>query len=122
MELEKKMQNVKEKAESTWDKTKKNAKKFFGWIKDNPEEAAAIATGLLLGIGAAGKGVASVGRRVDAARDRRDEKCKIYDPSLDIWWDTKKGLSNAQALEYQRRVANGEKRGDVLKDMKVLRR
>ena len=113
---------LKERVAEGWEKTKHNLKKGCEWIKENPREAAAIATGVLLGIGAAGKGIASVDRRIQAAQERHDDKCKIYDPSLDIWWETKRGLTNAQALEYQRRVAAGEKRGDVLKDMKVLRR
>lgn len=119
---EEKRQELKEKIKETWNKTKRNLKKGCEWIKENPEEAATIATGILFGIGAAGKGIASVDRRIQAAQERRDDRCNIYDPSLDIQWKTKRGLTTAQALEYQRRVAAGEKRGDVLKDMKVLRR
>ena len=117
-----KMQELKSKAKRSRDKTKKTVHESVEWVKDNPGEAAAIATGILMGIGAAGKGIAAVDRRITAAKERRDNQCNIYDPSIDYQWKTKRGLTTAQALEYQRRVAAGEKRGDVLKDMKVLRR
>lgn len=119
---EEKKQELKDKINNAWDKTKTGARKFGNWIKENPGEAATIATGILFGIGAAGKGIAAIDRRINAAVERRDDRCNIYDPSLDIQWRTKRGLTTAQALEYQRRVAAGERRGDVLKDMKVLRR
>lgn len=120
--MSEKKQELKDRIKDGWDKTKTGAKKFGNWIKDNPKEAAVLATGILFGIGAAGNGIAAVDRRITAAKERKDDRCNIYDPSLDIQWKTKRGLTNAQALEYQRRVAAGERRGDVLKDMKVLRR
>lgn len=120
--MSEKKQELKDKIKEGWDKTKKTVHGAAEWIKDNPKEAAVLATGILFGIGAAGNGIAAVDRRITAAKERRDDRCNIYDPSIDYQWKTKRGLTTAQALEYQRRVAAGEKRGDVLKDMKVLRR
>lgn len=46
----------------------------------------------------------------------------MYDPSMGDWWDLKKPLTNNERLEMEARVANGELRGEVLRDMGKLKK
>ena len=63
----------------------------------------------------------SIARHEDKMQDKKREN-RVYDPSLGQWWDLNKPLTNNERLEMETRVANGELRGDVLKDMGKLKR
>lgn len=120
--MDKKELTLQEKLEAKAKKTKEGFDKVGKWIKENPKQATELALGVLVGIGAAGKGIASLDRRITVHKDQIDRQRNIYDPTLDIYWKTKRGLNSYEALEFQRRVAAGERRGDVLHDMGVLKR
>lgn len=45
----------------------------------------------------------------------------IYDPSLGHYWALRRALSTAEALELDRRHQAGERIGDILDSMKVLK-
>lgn len=55
---------------------------------------------------------------------KQDElmKLRCYDRKGGHYWELKDALSNAQWLEVQSRMDNGEKLGEILKDMDVLKR
>ena len=50
------------------------------------------------------------------------ERTRIYDRSSGNYWHLKKELTNKQWLEVNKRKKAGEKTGDILKSMKVLKK
>ena len=60
--------------------------------------------------------------RHERAREERRRDSRVYDPSLGDWWELKKPLTNNERLEMETRIENGEKRGDILRDMGKLKR
>lgn len=55
-------------------------------------------------------------------RDVKMQDLRIYDRSLDIWWDLRRKLTTDQRLEINDRVKAGEKLGDILRDLDVLKK
>lgn len=111
----------------TWDIRKAELKNKIrnGWnkvgqfVSSNKTEVAAVAVPLV------GKlifdAVQSVKR---AGRQKNEQRLKenyIWDPSLGMWFETKKKLTSSQRLEFSRRRDQGEKVGNILRSMKVLK-
>lgn len=55
-------------------------------------------------------------------RAARNQDLRIYDRSLDIWWDLRRKLTTDERLAINERVKAGEKLGDILKSLHVLRK
>lgn len=103
-------------------KAKEKANKFVASSKtfwDNNKEVIVVLTPIIFsGIGMMNK---SARRREEKREEERRER-RVYDPSMGDWWDLKKPLTNTERLELEKRVANGELRGDVLRDMGKLKK
>lgn len=104
------------------DEFKWYAKRVRNWILDHPTEFIALCTASLTAVGYATKGIRGIARDISDAREKRDERCRVWDPVNGIHWHTKHPLTVAQRLEFERRVANGENRGSILESMNVLSR
>ena len=46
---------------------------------------------------------------------------RVYDPSLGHYWELKRKLRNNEWCEVERRLSNGEKYGEILSSMGVLK-
>lgn len=88
------------------------------WARENPSEAAsvvgtAIFGGLTVGYGAVSK-----------AKKKRDEfnerETRQWDPVTGQYYYTKRAMKNNEKLELDRRMKNGESKGEVLRDMRLL--
>lgn len=53
---------------------------------------------------------------------RAAKRTRVYDRSSGNYWNLKKELTNKQWLEVNKRKKAGEKTGDILKSMKVLKK
>lgn len=101
------------KKNSVLSKAKEKGEALLGWAIDNPIKAGVIF--LIL---------SRVGQ--SAMRERRhrwssiDRECHEYDPSLGVYYDLRRPLTNKEKLELSRRHANGEAIGDILASFKVL--
>ena len=114
-EREIKKEEFKRKVKEKSDKICTSVSSFW----NNNKEAIVFWTPLILsGIGMANK---SAKRREQKKEEERRER-RVYDPSIGDWWDLKKPLTNNERLELERRVADGELRGDVLRDMGKLKK
>ena len=107
--------------ENLWQKTKRAVK--TGWegtkrfVKENPELSIGIVT---VGVPAVlGFGKKAIGA-VEQHRELHRHEHEVWDPSAQIWYHTRKPLSGHRAVEYARRVANGENRAEILNDMRML--
>lgn len=65
----------------------------------------------------AGKAIA----RSSGREDNYYKDTHVYDPSLGHYWELRRKLSNNQWLEVESRIKNGEKYGEVLSSMGVLK-
>ena len=100
------------------DKVKNAGAKVATWCKNNRETlvivAPLVATGLTVG-----------GRAINKAcntyqqQNMRDRQC--YDPKLGHYWQLSRKLSNDEWLIVEQRQKAGERLGDILSSMKVLR-
>lgn len=82
------------------------------WVMQHPAEAVTLATGIIAG---AIKGAKCI------QEDEHTNKT-IYDRKLGMYWNLKRKPSANQRLEIERRHRSGELMGDILKDMKLLKR
>lgn len=103
-------------------KVEEGAKKTWIWVKENPDRALGLVIGAITLIDIASKGVISVGREARRLHDIKIENRKIWDPVNGIYWYTKKPLSGAQKLEFERLVKKGYDRGQILDTMGVLKK
>lgn len=114
-EKEIKKEEFKKKVKEKADKICTSAKEFW----DNNKEAIVVLTPIIFsGISMMNK---SARRREEKKEEERRER-RVYDPSMGDWWDLKKPLTNNERLELERRVADGELRGDILRDMGKLKK
>lgn len=103
-------------------RTKRNLRKAKEWIAEDPARAVTAAAGLLTAVGICAGGCVKLINKVDQINIRNDERLRIWDPSMGVYWYSKKPLTALQKIEFERRINNGENRGEVLEDMGVLNR
>lgn len=92
------------------------------WVCTHPTESVWILSVGTAVVSTSVQGGMKLADKVKKSREERDEKCSVWDPVNGIHWYTKKPMTTAQKLEFERRVSNGEDRGKVLDNMNVLRR
>ena len=64
------------------------------------------------------------GKKHGKANIKLEEKLKdlrVYDPSMGHYWELKRKLRNSEWCEIERRLANGEKYGEILSSLGVLK-
>lgn len=101
------------------EETKKKARAMFfnvlGWISEHPGETAAI-------VGTVSVIINKADKLMNIRRGERLRNSMIYDRSLGMYWETKKPLTANQRLLIEARHKAGESYGQILSDMKVLKR
>lgn len=88
------------------------------WVKNNPQFALAALTSITSVGGYLGKNI------LKRSNLRKAEKVKqeyVYDPSLGHYWELKRKLSNSEWRKVEARKKSGEKMGEILDSMKVLK-
>lgn len=86
------------------------------WCRENKAIAIPVA------ISAGGFIIKTVVKHVNLSRAEDLKDLYVYDTSLGHYWELRKKLSNSQWLEIESRKAAGEKLGDILDDLKVLKK
>ena len=99
-------------------KVKEKATKVKDFVIEN-KRTIVVATPIAI---AAFSEINKAANRHERAKEERRRDSRVYDPSLGYWWDLKKPLTNNERLEMEARIANGEKRGDILRDMGKLKK
>ena len=104
---------INEKKDTFIDAAKEKGNALLEWCIDNPLKA-----GIIFSI------LTKVGKTaVSEHKYRRDERkrhTREYDPSLGLYYDLKRPLTNREKLELSRRHQNGESIGDILNSFNVL--
>ena len=109
---------------SKWDKLKHKAwklkNKVEDEIRDHPKEAASI---VLVG-GAAIVELVKKWKKAQptqAELDREWHDTHIYDRGLGMYYTLRRKMTAAEQLEFDRRKARGERTGDILRSMGLLK-
>lgn len=65
--------------------------------------------------------IKNIGKHVNLKTQKNVKELYCYDPSLGHYWELKKKLKNSDWIQIQKRKDSGEKLGDILKSMNVLK-
>jgi len=93
----------------------KQVKEVAKWCVDNPE---VITVGSTI-IGGANWAITKF-RKSKIEREQQYQRTHIYDHSIGHHWTLKRELTSYEMWELDRRKADGERLGDILKSMRVL--
>lgn len=108
----------KRKVKHAAEEAKLKVKAFYEVCSQNKEATLAVASILIPGT----IEVVKMGQKRKARKDKkRDDDLRVWDPVEGHHWYLRRKLTNSEFLEMERRVRNGEDRGQVLYDMGVLR-
>lgn len=92
------------------------------FIRDNKEMIVLlipVATSAASCVGNIAKGLVRLGV---AKTERKVTDRRCYDPSEGHYWTLKRALTNEDWLKVSQRQARGERLGDILADMRLLKR
>ena len=99
-----KCQEVKNKLIMTWE--------------NNKAEIIILAPLVIGGVKAVAR---TANHAIDAKREQVHRDRHIYDHSSGQYFETKRKLTSAERLELERRLAAGERKGQILRSMGLLR-
>lgn len=88
------------------------------WINNNKEMILVLGPATL-GAVTTGAKVVSKHVRQNKEKDLKDLYC--YDRSLGHYWKLRRELTNSEWVEIDKRKNNGERLGDILEELKVLK-
>lgn len=108
-------ESVREKWLNLKDRAEDVIETIATFIFEHPEEALGIAGFLAVVIRKSDK-------YMDIYRANRLRESTIYDRSLGMYWETKHPLTTNQRLIIESRHKAGESYGQILSDMKLLKR
>lgn len=97
------------------DKVASATKRAVKWGSENPELAITI-------IGSLAALTNKVWKVGTAMAETRHQNSTIYDHSLGMYWELKHPLTANERIIIERRRKNGEKYGQILSDMRLLKR
>lgn len=101
----------------------KNLKAGGKFLKENPEFTYGVAVPAAAFAGRATyQAIKKHNRNKRQDNQEKMKRTRIYDRSSGNYWRLKKELTNKQWLEVNKRKKAGEKTGDILKSMKVLKK
>lgn len=107
-------EKIRNKKDDAVNKAKEKGNKVLDWMVENPVKTSIIAAVL-------GRIFAATYREYRYNRAERAKNTREYDPSLGMYYDLRRPLTNKEKLELSRRHNNGESIGDILESFHVLR-
>lgn len=88
------------------------------WINNNKDWIVIIAPAV---IGLMTVGFKAVNKQINLSKEKDLKELYCYDRSLGHYWKLKRELSNSEWVEIDKRKKNGERLGDILDELKVLK-
>lgn len=111
--------------DSKWDKFKANVKKkkdnFEDWVMEDPRRALMIGSVGIVGLKKTHDVIKAM-KPTQAERDRKWHETHVYDYSIGCHYTLKRKMTNNEKIEFAARKERGEKTGDILRSMKLLKR
>lgn len=109
--------SFKKKFDDACDKVKRKAKEIWETTKENKEVAIAVGS---VAVPAFVEFVKLAAKSRTRKEENERKKKSMWDPVEGHWWDLRREPTNSELLIIERRVKNGESRGEVLQDMRLL--
>lgn len=88
------------------------------WISNNKEIVLLVVPSLLAGTRAI---IKAVDKHVNLHKEQDFKDLYCYDRSLGHYWKLRRELSNDEWIEIDKRKRDGERLGDILDELKVLK-
>lgn len=111
--------------ESRWQKFKHKAwtrkEKAKQWFNEDPRRILAVGSVVVVGGKKAIDTIKNL-KPTQAELDRKWQECHVYDHSLGFHYTLKRPMTGNEQIEFSQRKKRGELTGDILKDMKLLKR
>ena len=92
--------------------------KCTDWIRSNKEIAIGIGT---FAVGAGGSIIKGLAKRQKVKEEKQLKNNYCYDRSLGHYWKLRRELTNEEWIAIDKRKRNGERLGDILAELKVLK-
>ena len=112
-------EQIKRKAKEYYNKGKEKAKKAIGdlscWVENNQALAGLIVVG-------GGKLIHEAIKYHNSRQEKIHRDRDFYDPRRGTYTQTRRKVSNREALEIERRYQRGESYREILSDMGLVRR
>lgn len=93
-------------------------KKCTDWIQNNKEVAIGIGT---FAVGAGGSTIKGLAKRQKVKEEKQLKNNYCYDRSLGHYWKLRRELTNEEWIAIDKRKRNGERLGDILAELKILK-
>ena len=90
----------------------------INWISNNKEVVLLVGPSLLACTTA---GIKAVSKHVNLHKEQDLKDLYCYDRSLGHYWRLRRELTNAEAVQIDKRKKNGEGLADILDELKVLK-
>ena len=125
--MDKKIIDMEVVYKSKWDKLKSKTsdklRRVGDWIKDKPEQAAALGSVIIVGGEKLYKGIKKLRELgpTQSELDREWHDTHVYDRSNGIYYKIKRPMTAGESIEFSRRRQRGENVGDILMSMRLLK-
>lgn len=107
-----------EKFKHKWWTRKEKAKQ---WFNEDPRRILAVGSVVVVGGKKAIDTIKNL-KPTQAELDRRWQEVHVYDHSLGFHYTLKRPMTGNEQIEFSQRKKRGELTGDILRDMKLLKR
>ncbi|MBQ9003744.1 MAG: hypothetical protein IJ087_18010 [Eggerthellaceae bacterium] len=107
--------NAKRKVIAVRDEIAAVTRRTVEWATENPDLAMSVIGATIFFTNKAWK----IG---NAVADTRHQNSKIYDHSLGMYWELRHPLTTNERIAIERRRKSGESYGQILSDMRLLKR
>ncbi len=88
------------------------------WINNNKEIVIMVVPAAF---GCISKTVKVVGKHANLKKEQNNKELYCYDRSLGHYWKLRRELTNDEWVAIDERKGNGERLGDILNDLRVLK-
>ena len=100
------------------EKFRRKVNNMTNWFYNN-KELVLFATPIVTGITAST--ITGIRKNQKQRKEKELKERYCYDPSLGHYWKLRRELTNSEWIEIDRRKRNGERLGDILDELKVLK-
>lgn len=122
---EKDIIDMEVKYSSRWEKFKHKAwtrkEKAKQWFNEDPRRILAVGSVVVVGGKKAIDTIKNL-KPTQAELDRRWQEVHVYDHSLGFHYTLKRPMTGNEQIEFSQRKKRGELTGDILRDMRLLKR
>ena len=88
------------------------------WADENPSEAAGLVCSVVFVGG--GTAVKAISAKKKEKEEFEERECRQWDPVTGQYYYIKRPMKSREKLELDRRMEAGERKGEILRDMRLL--